>query len=78
MLESSTEGYSFQIGSQPRRLGVLVRDSCSPLLFKVWSLKSEPQHHLGACKTCKILDPTLDPLNQNLHFDKTLKQCDAH
>lgn len=73
MLESSTEGYSFQIGSQPRRLGVLVRDSCSPLLFKVWSLRSEPQHHLGACKKCKILDPT-----QNLHFDKTLKQCDPH
>lgn len=61
-----------------KRLGVLLRESCSSLLFRVWSLKSAPHHHLGAWKKCNILDPTPDLLNRNLHFDKTLKQYDAH
>lgn len=31
--------------------------------------------HLGACERGRILDPSSDQLNQNLHFYKTLRLC---
>lgn len=41
---------------------------CKALLFNVRWVGLQPQHHLGACKTCKMADPARDLLNLNLHF----------
>lgn len=45
-----------------------------PLFCKVCSLDQQYQLQQGAREKCRILGPTPDQLNQNLHFNKPLPQ----
>lgn len=57
--------------------GCLNMVSCEPVLFTVWSSDQQHPHHFRACYKSKILDPTPNLPNPNLHFSKISKSFEC-